>query len=60
VFYTHHRPHLAARDLAFFERARARGWACEEVLTRRFAPMFADDPGAEEVRATVHGWRMTR
>jgi len=22
--------------------------------------MFPEDPGEEEVRATVHGWRMTR
>ena len=23
-------------------------------------PMFPEDPGEEEVRATVHGWRLTR
>jgi nicotinamide N-methyltransferase len=22
--------------------------------------MFPEDPGEEEVRATVHGWKMTR
>ncbi|KAH8083299.1 putative methyltransferase-domain-containing protein [Cristinia sonorae] len=60
VFYTHHRPHLAHRDMEFFERARQRGWACEEVLTRRYPPMFPNDPGEEEVRATVHGWKLTR
>ncbi|EPQ53373.1 hypothetical protein GLOTRDRAFT_117322 [Gloeophyllum trabeum ATCC 11539] len=60
VFYTHHRPQYAARDLAFFARARARGWACAEVLTRRYPPMFPEDPGEEEVRATVHGWRLAR
>ena len=36
VFFTHHKPHLAERDLAFFEVARETGWACEKVLTERF------------------------
>ncbi|KAM5530622.1 hypothetical protein V8D89_004424 [Ganoderma adspersum] len=60
VFYSHHRPHLAHRDMEFFSKAREQGWMCEEILTRKFEPMFADDPGDEEVRATVHGWRLTR
>ncbi|KZV72532.1 hypothetical protein PENSPDRAFT_750827 [Peniophora sp. CONT] len=60
VFYSHHRPHLAHRDLEFFQKAEARGWCCEEIVTERFPPMFPEDPGEEEVRATVHGWRLTR
>ncbi|KAI9457210.1 nicotinamide N-methyltransferase [Lactarius psammicola] len=60
VFYTHHTPRLAERDLAFFEMARETGWVCDKVLTERFAPMFPDDTGEEEVRATVHGWKLTR
>ncbi|KAF8645998.1 hypothetical protein AX16_007424 [Volvariella volvacea WC 439] len=60
VFYTHHRPHLAHRDMEFFDKARQRGWKCEKVLERTFPPMFPDDPGEESVRATVHGWRLTR
>ncbi|KAI6015328.1 putative methyltransferase-domain-containing protein [Pisolithus orientalis] len=60
VFYTHHRPHLAHRDLDFFTKARSQGWICEEIVTRKFPPMFPDDPGDEEVRATVHGWRLVR
>lgn len=36
VFYTHHRPHLAHRDLEFFTKARKRGWICEEILTQKF------------------------
>ncbi|KAI9058036.1 hypothetical protein FKP32DRAFT_1582461 [Trametes sanguinea] len=60
VFYTHHRPHLADRDMAFFTKAQERGWHCEEILTRKYPPMFPEDPGEEEVRATVHGWRLTR
>jgi len=47
--------------LAFFEVARETGWACEKVLTERFAaPMFPEDSGEEEVRSTVHGWKLTR
>ncbi|KAI0367207.1 hypothetical protein BV20DRAFT_1024854 [Pilatotrama ljubarskyi] len=60
VFYTHHRPHLADRDMEFFAKARVNGWHCEEILTRKYPPMFPEDPGEEEVRATVHGWRLTR
>ncbi|KAI0700186.1 putative methyltransferase-domain-containing protein [Cytidiella melzeri] len=60
VFYSHHRPHLAHRDMEFFSKARERGWLCEKILTERFPPMFPEDPGEEEVRATVHGWRLTR
>ncbi|KAJ7449599.1 putative methyltransferase-domain-containing protein [Mycena latifolia] len=60
VFYTHHRPHLAALDMDFFAKARVEGWTCEEILTRRFTPMFAEDSGPESVRGTVHGWRLGR
>ncbi|EIM81525.1 nicotinamide N-methyltransferase [Stereum hirsutum FP-91666 SS1] len=60
VFYTHHRPHLAHRDLEFFEKARQRGWICEEIVTEKYPPMFPEDSGEEEVRATVHGWALTR
>ncbi|THU95606.1 hypothetical protein K435DRAFT_966334 [Dendrothele bispora CBS 962.96] len=60
VFYTHHRPHLAHRDMEFFDKAKTRGWVCEEIVVRKYPPMFPDDPGAEEVRSTVHGWKLTR
>jgi len=60
VFYTHHRPHLAHRDMEFFEKAKQRGWKGGEVFTKRYPPMFPDDPGEEEIRATVHGWKLTR
>lgn len=36
VFYSHHRPHLAHRDMVFFAKAREQGWTCEEILSRRF------------------------
>jgi len=60
VFYTHHRPHLAHRDMEFFKIAGGMRWECEKVLTERFPPMFPEDLGEEEVRSTVHGWKLTR
>ncbi|KAF8059837.1 hypothetical protein FPV67DRAFT_1564496 [Lyophyllum atratum] len=60
VFYSHHRPHLAHRDMEFFQKAEERGWQCEEVLTRKFTPMFPNDSGEESIRSTVHGWKLTR
>ncbi|KAF8262016.1 putative methyltransferase-domain-containing protein [Lactarius quietus] len=60
VFFTHHKPHLADRDLVFLDIARETGWTCDKVLTERFTPMFPDDMGEEEVRSTVHGWKLTR
>lgn len=35
VFYTHHRPRLAHRDLDFFTKAKQRGWICEEFYTQK-------------------------
>jgi nicotinamide N-methyltransferase len=60
VFFTHHRPHLAHRDMEFFEMAGEMRWECEKVLTERFPPMFPEESGEEEVRSTVHGWKLTR
>lgn len=36
VFYTHHRPHLAHRDMEFFSKAESRGWVVEKVVEDRF------------------------
>jgi nicotinamide N-methyltransferase len=36
VFFSHHRPHLAERDLEFFTRAKASGWNCVKILTERY------------------------
>ncbi|KAG7087235.1 hypothetical protein E1B28_013216 [Marasmius oreades] len=60
VFYTHHRPHLAHRDMVFFDKAREQGWKCDKIIEQKYPPMFPDDPGAEEVRSTVHGWRLSK
>ncbi|KAF8803245.1 hypothetical protein BYT27DRAFT_7195839 [Phlegmacium glaucopus] len=60
VFYTHHRPHLAHRDMQFFTKAKERGWICTEIYTKTFPPMFPEDPGEESIRSTVHGWKLVR
>jgi nicotinamide N-methyltransferase len=36
VFYTHHRPHLAHRDMEFFEKARRRGWTTDEIVEETY------------------------
>ena len=41
VFYTHHRPHLAHRDMEFFDMAQESGWKCDKVLTERFPVRFS-------------------
>ncbi|CEH12066.1 Predicted methyltransferase [Ceraceosorus bombacis] len=58
VFFSHHRPQFALKDMQFFESARGQGWVAEEVGRWRMPPMFKDDPGDEAIRGTVHGWRL--
>lgn len=36
AFFSHHRPHLADRDMEFFTKAKERGWHCEKILTEKF------------------------
>ncbi|CAG8475902.1 8714_t:CDS:2 [Ambispora gerdemannii] len=62
VFFTHHRPNLIDRDMNFFELAIKQPFnlSAEKILEHRMAPMFENDPGSESVRATVHGYRLTR
>lgn len=62
VFTTHHRPHLAEADLAFFPLLAKSdsGWAYEQVIEEYAGAMFPDDPGEERIRGTVKGWRCWR
>jgi len=60
VFFTHHKPHLAHRDMQFFIKAKERGWTCNEIYTKTFHPMFPGDRGEGSVRSTVHGWKLHR
>ncbi|CUA75656.1 hypothetical protein RSOLAG22IIIB_11909 [Rhizoctonia solani] len=60
VFFSHHRPQYATRDMAFFVLAKDRGWICEQVVQTKMKAMFPDDPGDEDIRSTVHGWVLRR
>ncbi|KAI9306788.1 putative methyltransferase-domain-containing protein [Cunninghamella echinulata] len=73
VFYTHHRPHLAHRDLEFFDIAQrpvlpnmdpddrdtyGYGFKTDHFLIRKMKVMFEEDSGDEQVRSTIHGWQL--
>lgn len=73
VFYTHHRPHLAHKDLEFFNIARrpyskdidpddreamGYGFEVDHFIQKKMHVMFEEDPGDVETRATVHGWQL--
>ncbi|WBW70778.1 nicotinamide N-methyltransferase Nnt1 [Schizosaccharomyces osmophilus] len=58
VFFTHHRPHFANKDLLFFDIAKEHGFEVEKIVEEKRDPMFEHDQGAREVRATVHGYTM--
>lgn len=73
VFYTHHRPHLAHRDVEFFSIAQrpytpnvdpddretvGYGFEADHFIQEKMNVMFEEDPGDVEVRSTVHGWKL--
>jgi nicotinamide N-methyltransferase len=59
VFFTSYRPWLRAKDLAFFDLARERGFLVEQVVDRRLEkPLFENDPGDLEVQKTVSGFEV--
>uniref|UniRef100_A0A060T9P1 ARAD1D13354p n=1 Tax=Blastobotrys adeninivorans TaxID=409370 RepID=A0A060T9P1_BLAAD len=61
VVFTHHRPKLAHKDLAFFPQAEEQaGFKSEKIIEKVMTPMFAEDEGPEIVRATVHGYLMRK
>jgi len=55
VFYTHHRPWLKEKDLAFFDVTSEAGFTAEDLLVEHVPPMFQDDRGDETERGTVYG-----
>jgi EEF1A N-terminal glycine/lysine methyltransferase len=61
VFFTHHRPHLADKDNAFFTLASEQGFLIQKIMEDRAEEniMFENDPGSSDVRATVHGYSLT-
>lgn len=59
VFFTHHRPWLADKDMGFLDRAQKElGLVVTRVVEEYTGAMFDDDPGDAKVRGTVHGFRM--
>lgn len=64
VFFTHHRPHLAHKDNDFLTLAAAEpyNFLVEKVAEDKSEQnvMFEEDGGSRDVRATVHGYRLTR
>jgi nicotinamide N-methyltransferase len=62
IFFTHHRPHYADRDMAFLPllAQSGNGWAYEKVVEEYTEAMFAEDRGDERVRGTTHGFRAWR
>ncbi|KAJ1663982.1 Protein N-terminal and lysine N-methyltransferase efm7 [Coemansia sp. RSA 1813] len=59
VFFTHHRPWLADKDMQFIQRAQNElGLEATRVVEEYTGAMFEDDPGDERVRGTVHGFRL--
>eukprot|EP00741_Cyanophora_paradoxa_P016638 tig00000198_g16067.t1 len=60
VTFSHHRPSLAAKDLAFFQMAEEAGLMAERTGEKKMTPMFEQDEGDPEVRAVVHYWRISR
>ncbi|KAJ2765732.1 Protein N-terminal and lysine N-methyltransferase efm7, partial [Coemansia nantahalensis] len=61
VFFSHHRPHLAAKDMEFIDRARDELGLCVCRIAEVFTGvMFEVDAGDPHVRGTVHGFRLAR
>ncbi|KAJ2472375.1 Protein N-terminal and lysine N-methyltransferase efm7 [Coemansia sp. RSA 2322] len=60
VFFTHHRPWLAEKDMGFLERAHTElGLVVTRLVEDYTGAMFDTDPGDERVRGTVHGFRLS-
>eukprot|EP01133_Synstelium_polycarpum_P002472 gene2472-2812_t len=61
VSFSHHRPHRADKDLAFFDMAKEDfGFEYNKFNELKMTAMFAEDLGPEEVRSTVHFYTMKR
>ncbi|KAJ2753718.1 Protein N-terminal and lysine N-methyltransferase efm7 [Coemansia pectinata] len=60
VFFTHHRPWLADKDMNFLTRAHDElGLVVTRLVEDYTGAMFDSDPGDERVRGTVHGFCLT-
>jgi nicotinamide N-methyltransferase len=60
VPFSHHRPHLADKDMNFFKLAEEMGFECVKHEDSKMTAMFEKDPGSLEVRETIHFYSLTR
>ncbi|TPX41642.1 hypothetical protein SeMB42_g05488 [Synchytrium endobioticum] len=60
VSFSHHKPHLAHKDLHFFELAQQEpfNFKVTKLFEEKLKPMFEVDRGDPAVRATVHVYTM--
>ena len=58
IVFSHHLPHKAAKDMAFFEVAKEHGFRVEYMMTQTYQPMFEKDPGDPTVRGQVHFYKL--
>ena len=59
VGFTHHRPHLAHKDMHFFEIASKEfDLKVEHLFDEKMKEMFTADPGDVDVRRTVHVYKL--
>ena len=61
VVFSHHKPSLMHKDLAFFEMAAAEpfGFRSEKIAERMMQPMWEKDEGPAEIRGMVHMYTLT-
>ncbi|OLL26661.1 Protein N-methyltransferase nnt1 [Neolecta irregularis DAH-3] len=59
VSFIHHRPYKQAEDLRFLVLAEEGGFEVEKIYESKMTPMFEEDRGDWDVRATVHGYVFT-
>lgn len=59
VAFTHHRPHMADKDMNFFKLAgEFYGLSVLHIWDRQKEAMFPEDPGDSLVRSTIHCYQL--
>lgn len=56
--FSHHRPHKQKEDMDFFEKLPLYGLTWEKMDEEIYPLMFPEDPGAPEIRAPVHCFKI--
>jgi EEF1A N-terminal glycine/lysine methyltransferase len=56
--FSHHLPEFAKRNMLFFDVATEMGFKFKELYQERWEVMFSEDGGDEEVRRTVHCYKL--